>query len=90
MEIRQQNEKGGDEYMTCFYCKGSTNLKLKTHAVTLEECVIIVKNVPALVCGQCGEAYFSDEVMEKLEVIVDKLEKIIKEVAIVDYTDEVA
>jgi len=64
--------------------------KLKTHAVTLDQCVIIIKNVPALVCTQCGEVYFTDDVMQKLEIIVDRLENIIKEVAIVDYSDNVA
>lgn len=76
--------------MTCFYCKGDTELKMKTQAITLEKCVIIVKNVPTHVCKQCGEAYFTDDVMKKLEVITDRLESFIKEVAIVDYTDNVA
>ena len=76
--------------MTCFYCKGDTENKVKTHAVTLDKCVIIIKNVPALVCNQCGEVYFTDDVMKKLEIIVDRLESIIKEVAIVDYADDVA
>ena len=76
--------------MTCFRCKGDTEAKSKTHAVTLDKCVIIVKNVPALVCGQCGEVYFADDVMQNLELIVDRLESLIKEVAIVDYADNVA
>ena len=76
--------------MKCFMCKGNTEHKCKTHAITLEECVIIVKNVPSLVCSQCGETYFEDDVMAKLERIVDRLESIIKEVAIVDYADNVA
>ena len=75
---------------TCFFCKGSTEPKTKTHVVVLDQCVIIIKNVPALVCNQCGEAYFTDDVMQKLEAIVDRLENIIKEVAIVDYADNVA
>jgi YgiT-type zinc finger domain-containing protein len=76
--------------MTCFYCKGDTKKQIKTHAVTLEKCVIIIKNVTALVCEQCGEVYFTDDVMKKLEVIIDRLENIIKEVAIVDYSDSAA
>jgi YgiT-type zinc finger domain-containing protein len=74
----------------CFFCKGGTEDKLKTHAVTLENAVIIVKNVPAMVCAQCGEVYFSDEVMKRLEAIIDRLEDVIKEVAIVEYTANVA
>ena len=75
--------------MDCHRCKGDMEQKLKTHAVTLEKCVII-KSVPALICSQCGEVYFSDDVMQRLEVIVGRLESIIKEVAIVDYADAVA
>ena len=71
--------------MDCFRCKGSAEPKLKTHAVTLEKCVIIVKSVPSFVCKQCGEAYFSDDVMQNLEIIIDRLENLIREVAIVEY-----
>ncbi|MDR1157153.1 MAG: type II toxin-antitoxin system MqsA family antitoxin [Oscillospiraceae bacterium] len=73
--------------MTCFHCKSDTEQKFKTHAVTLDKCVIIIKNVPTVVCEQCGEAYFTDDVMQSLEAIIDRLECIIKEVAIVDYAD---
>ena len=76
--------------MKCFRCKGDTEQKIKTHTVTLEKCVIIIKNVPAFVCSQCGEVYFTDDVMRKLELIINKLENIIKEVAIVDYADNAA
>ena len=76
--------------MTCFRCKGHAESTFKTHAITLEECVIIVKHVPALVCDQCGETYFTDEVMKNLETIVDGLASMIKEVAIVEYTENVA
>jgi len=65
-------------------------LKHKTHAVTLDQCVIIIKNVPSLVCTQCGDVCFTDVVMCKLEDIIERLESIIKEVAIVDYADNVA
>ena len=76
--------------VTCFRCKCDTEHKLKTHAITLDKCVLIIKNVPALVCKQCGEVYFTDDVMKVLETIIDRLESIIKEVAIVDYSDNVA
>ena len=76
--------------MTCFRCKGDIEQKLIKHAATLEQCVIIVKNVPALVCLQCGEVYLPDDTMQRLEAIIDRLENIIKEVAIVDYSDAAA
>jgi len=71
--------------MTCYMCKGKTKELRKTYVATLEDCVIIIKNVPALVCEQCGEAYYTDEVAERLEQIVEKMRKFVKEVAVVEY-----
>jgi len=76
--------------MDCFRCKGTATSKLKPHVVTIDKYVIVVKNVPSFVCGQCGEAYFSDEVMQNLEQLLDKFEALITEVAIVDYAENVA
>ena len=71
--------------MTCFICKGKTQEMKKPYVAILEECVIIVKNVPAMVCSQCGEVYYTDEVAERLEQIVRKLQQFVKEIAIVEY-----
>lgn len=76
--------------MTCFMCKGDTESKIKTYVANLDNCVIIIKNVPALVCNQCGEVFYTDEVAEQLERIVDTMEKLVKEVAIVEYSQAVA
>lgn len=72
--------------MKCIYCSTDMNFKNKTYVANLEKCVIIIKNVPAYICDQCGEVYYTDEVAEKIEQIIGKLEDIIKEVAVVEYT----
>jgi YgiT-type zinc finger domain-containing protein len=61
-----------------------------THVVTLNNCVIVVKNVPCEECEQCGEKYFSDEVMEKLEEIVSKAKDLASEVFVTNYNNKVA
>ena len=72
--------------MTCFMCKDDMEPTKETYIATLESCVIIIKNVPALVCNQCEEVYYTLEVARVLENIIKKLEGIIKEVAIVEYS----
>ncbi len=47
--------------------------------------IIIIKNVPALVCSQCGEVYYNDEISEKLEEIMNRLQALVKDVAIFEY-----
>ena len=77
--------------MNCFYCKGRTVETTTKFIVDLGNCVVIVKNVPARVCQQCGEASFSDDVAKRLEKIVDAVKKgIMSEVAIVEYSQSVA
>ncbi len=72
--------------MKCFACDKETIEKNKNYIADLEHCVIIIKNVPALVCQDCGEVYYRDEVAEKIEKTIDMLEKIIDDVAVVEYS----
>ena len=66
-------------------CKGNTVQTKHTYIQEFENCIIIIKNVPALVCSQCGEVYYSDEISEKLEEILDRLQGMVKDVAIFEY-----
>lgn len=76
--------------MRCFFCKGELTDSTTTHVVTLDNCIIIVKNVPCSRCAQCGETFFSDEVAEQLEKIVKSFRTAVTEIAVVDYSDKVA
>lgn len=77
--------------MTCFFCKGQTVASTTKFIVDLGTCVVIVKNVPAQVCQQCGEASFDNETAKQLERIVNTVRNsIMSEVAIVEYSQAVA
>ncbi len=70
----------------CFYCKGDMKPSLTSHVVNYKDCIIIIKNVPCEECSQCGEVEYSDEVMERLENIVNNVKKLMQDISIVDYT----
>ena len=76
--------------MMCFFCKGRLSESTTTHVVTLDSCIIIIKNVPCMRCEQCGETYFNDYVAEQLERIVDELQSVVTEIAVVNYVDKAA
>ncbi len=70
----------------CMFCKGGKEINsTTTHVVNYKNCVIVIKNVPCIECDQCGEKYYSDEVAEKLESIVNMAKKLMQEVAVIDY-----
>jgi YgiT-type zinc finger domain-containing protein len=90
MGVRLENKKGSSE-MNCFLCKGDMENGLVTHAVDLNGAIIVVKNVPAKICSQCGEIWYSGAVTKQLEQIVDRISvAAITEVAIVNYSDKAA
>ncbi|MBQ4403725.1 MAG: type II toxin-antitoxin system MqsA family antitoxin [Selenomonadaceae bacterium] len=70
----------------CRYCKGGDYVEsTTTHVVDFKDHLIIVRNVPCLECDQCGETYFTDDVAEQLEKIVNEAKKFSQEVSIIDY-----
>lgn len=76
--------------MTCIECGNELRNKIKTYVANLDSCVIIIKNVPAMVCEHCGDVYYSDDVAEKIEEIVYGLESVINDIAVVDYSKTAA
>ena len=64
----------------CMYCKNSTTVNsTTTHVVNYKNCIIVIKNVPCLECEQCGEKYYTDEVAERLETIVNMAKKLMQQ-----------
>ena len=71
---------------TCFYCKGTMTATKRTHVVDLGKCVVVIRNVPCMECSQCGEAYYTDDVQQRLDEIVKAVSSVMTEVAIVEYS----
>ncbi|MBP5380098.1 MAG: type II toxin-antitoxin system MqsA family antitoxin [Ruminococcus sp.] len=70
----------------CMFCKNKTYAEsTTTHVVNYKDCIIIIRNVPCLECEQCGEKYYTDEVAEKIEKIVESAKKLMQEISVVDY-----
>ena len=76
--------------MKCFMCKGETEKKLVNYLVDIDNTIIIIKEVPANVCKQCGERYFDNDVMKNLEKIIDEVKKVSIEMSIVNYNEKTA
>lgn len=72
----------------CMFCKCDTvKNSTTTHVVNCNNCIIVIKNVPCEECEQCGEKYYTDEVAEKLERIVDLAKQMMQEIAVLDYVN---
>ncbi len=68
--------------MTC----GAVAKKGTTTSVTdTGDCLIIVRNVPCLKCSECGEEFLVASVAEKIDDILDSVERISSKIFILDY-----
>ena len=56
-----------------------------SHGSAEELCCI--KNVPCLKCEQCGEVVLSADTVEKIEHILQTVEKAVAEITVVNFPD---
>ena len=73
-----EHQQGG----LCPLCGGSKAPGTTTYSVDLGFGVVLVRNVPALICEQCGEAWISPDVAERLEEIVEDARERRQQVAV--------
>ncbi len=72
----------------CNACFNENKNKIKTKTtftVEYKDCIIVIKNVPCLECDTCGEITFTDEVSERLEVLVNEAKKLMQDISVIDY-----
>ena len=56
--------------MTCDVCRAAVTEAKVTFTAELNGKLLVVENVPAKVCGQCGERLFSADTVERLQKTV--------------------
>ncbi len=61
--------------MKCAICGGKTKKGETTVSVDNGAGVVVVRNVPACVCVQCGEDWLTDKSAEKIENIIKRARK---------------
>ena len=71
--------------MTCNYCGGEMTGSTNTFTATHENIIAVVKKVSCHKCRQCGDVVYSGGVIKRLEQIAERFEKLLVELAVVDY-----
>jgi YgiT-type zinc finger domain-containing protein len=59
----------------CPLCGGKKQPGTTTFTAELGFGVVVIRNVPATVCAQCGTDWIADDVAERLETLVDDARK---------------
>ncbi len=68
----------------CPMCGGEQSQGTTTFTVDRGTLLVVVRNVPATVCRQCGEAWIRDTVSEELEQIVSEANAKRRQLEVID------
>lgn len=72
--------------MKCATCKnGETHSGTTTATMTRGEATVVVKNVPAEICGNCGEYYLADAISAKILSMAEEAIKQNHEVEVIQF-----
>lgn len=73
--------------MRCMNCK-MEEMQETTHVyfANLEHCYVIIENVPCYQCPQCGEIFYKASTLEKIDEMLERLEKIASKIFIMDFS----
>jgi YgiT-type zinc finger domain-containing protein len=59
----------------CPLCGGEKKQGKTTYSVDLKDGVVVVRDVPAQICSQCGEEWIDAQTAQALEKIVNEAKK---------------
>ena len=72
--------------MKCVICKqGKTQPGMTRVTLTRGEVTLVIKNVPAEICDNCGEYYLSDEISRKIMALAEEAVKHNQEVEVIQF-----
>ena len=68
--------------MKCMRCGATAEKGFTTSVTDLNNCLIIVRNVPCFKCTECNEISYTGDVIQQLEKIIDSARKVMQEISI--------
>jgi YgiT-type zinc finger domain-containing protein len=79
---------GKERMVHCVICRiGETRPGTATNTLERDGVIVVVKHVPADVCDNCGEPYFSSEIVNRLFEILDRAIEVGVEVEVREYAE---
>ena len=69
--------------MECLYCKGNLTHKEISYTASRQGYHLIIDDVPAWVCEQCGEPLFDEQTVDVIQDMLRAVELRLKKLAVV-------
>ena len=77
--------------MKCGICKAEMEEKTVSYTEDIDQGVIVIRNVPAQVCTECGNTWYSGKTAAEIEKMIDQFASSTGcEVSVINYVKSVA
>ncbi len=65
--------------MKCLFCQGEMEKENIPYSVDRKGYHLYIREIPAYVCSQCGEKYFDEEEVGRIQGMINALEQKLEE-----------
>lgn len=78
-------KQGKTNNKRCPLCGGDMTDGTTAIPFFIDEKIVVIKDVPAEICADCGEAYMKSSVVGEIETILDRLNDLNSEMSVIHY-----
>ena len=73
--------------MKCMRCGKPAYKSMTSEAIELGFGLLVIRNIPCYKCEECDESFFTGDVVQKIEEIVDEAKQLMQETRVVYFDD---
>ena len=72
--------------MKCARCGKDAYASTTAEAIELGNgSLLVIRNIPCYKCGECGEIFYTGDVVERLERMEEEAKQFVREITVLDY-----
>ena len=73
--------------MKCMRCGKPAYKSMTSEAIELGFGLLVIRNIPCYKCEECDEIFFTGDVVQKIEEIVDEAKQLMQETRVIYFDD---
>ena len=73
--------------MKCMKCGEPAYRSVTSEAIELGFGLLVIRHIPCYKCEECDEIFYTGDVVQKIEAIVDEAKQLMQEIRVIDFDD---
>ena len=73
--------------MKCMKCGKSAYRSVTSEAIELGFGLLVIRNIPCYKCEECDEIFYTGDVVQKIEAIVNEAKQMMQEIRVIEFDD---